>query len=95
MIPTIETIVEDLKAGKITASQAVSWLHQHAQGTASELRDMFAGFALQGMLCNGFMPAQVLRNGVPRASYTEAAYELADAMLKAREPQNCLTKEKS
>lgn len=96
MIPTIEQIVEDLKAGTITASQAVTWLHQHAQGAANELRDMFAGLALQGMLCNGFMPSEVSQHGRIPYDYPGAAYEMADAMLKAREPQHCSlpTKEK-
>jgi hypothetical protein len=43
------------------------------------LRDWFAGQALAGMLCHGFMP------GYPNEikwNYPAKAYELADLMLK-------------
>jgi len=42
VIPTIETICEDLKAGKITVQQAIAWLYQHAEGAANEQRDFLA-----------------------------------------------------
>lgn len=48
-------------------------------------RDWFAGMALQGMLCNGFMPNQYLRGGnTPDWDYVTASYAMADAMLKER-----------
>lgn len=43
------------------------------------LRDYFAAAALQGMLCNGFMPV----NFADR-NYIGAAYAMADAMLAER-----------
>jgi hypothetical protein len=79
MIPTIEQIVEDLLAGTITKQQAVGWLHQHAEGAANDMRDMFAGAALQG-LCGGTPGAHL----VPPNAAT-LAYEYADAMLAARD----------
>ena len=45
------------------------------------LRDYFAGQALAGMLCNGYMP------GVDRMPMAMAAYELADKMLAERAKQ--------
>lgn len=47
------------------------------------LRDYFASAALQGMLCNGFIPSTVSQHGCVPFDYPGAAYELADAMLKA------------
>ena len=52
MIPSIETIVEDLVAGKITKSQAVTWLSAHAEYAARDLRDDFAAAALQGLVAS-------------------------------------------
>jgi hypothetical protein len=50
VIPTIETIVEDLAAGKITKQQAIQWLQQHAEDAGRDMRDEFAANALQGLL---------------------------------------------
>lgn len=78
MIPSIETIVEDLAAGTITKAQAITWLYMHAEGAANDLRDMFAGQALAGWRAN------------PNGKYTthadaaEEAYRYADAMLTER-----------
>lgn len=85
MIPTIETICEDLKAGTITVQQAIGWLYMHAEGATSELRDHFAANALT--LGGEFF--HILGNGcnTPK-TVSEAAYQIADAMLKAREPQH-------
>lgn len=80
MIPTIETICEDLAAGKISVQQAIAWLHQHASGAANELRDYFAAKAMQANLTR-LDPEQ----GYVMASECKYAYEWADAMLKARE----------
>lgn len=49
------------------------------------LRDYFAAAALQGMLCNGFMPSEVSQHGHTPYDYPGAAYEIADAMLKRRD----------
>jgi hypothetical protein len=84
VIPTIETICEDLAAGKITVQQAIAWLHQHAEGAANDLRDHFAGIALPGLLvrswedASGKVPANV------HELWANAAYKLADEMLKRR-----------
>ena len=83
MIPTIEQIIEDVIAGTITKSQAINWLYQHAEGSANELRDHFAGLAMQGgVKWNkehgdefGYIPAYDVANG---------AYRYADAMIKRR-----------
>lgn len=50
------------------------------------LRDYFAAHALQGMLCNGFMPHSVRPDSlvVQKYDYVAAAYVLADQMLEAR-----------
>lgn len=45
------------------------------------LRDWFAGQALSGMLCNGFMPK---RPSEIAWDYPAKAYELADLMLAER-----------
>jgi len=84
MIPTIEQIVEGVKDGSITASQAVSWLHQHAEGAANDLRDGFAMAALPGLLVRRWEDAS---GSVPKdvhAQWANAAYLLADAMMLRR-----------
>ena len=93
MIPSIETTVEDLAAGRITKSQAVSWLYAHAEGAANELRDIFAAAALKGYSAN----ARVMNKAIdewddgkgPRPTciaefLAGLSYEVADAMLEAR-----------
>lgn len=72
MIPTIETIVEDLLAGKITTATAVNWLNQHAEDAGYEMRDSFACAALAGL------------NPMSAESMAADAYAVADAMLFAR-----------
>ena len=74
MIPTIETIVDDLAAGLITKHQAVTWLHAHAEDGGSDLRDHFAAQALIGW--------GEYEGTVHEAA--KAAYKMADAMMKAR-----------
>lgn len=94
MIPSIETIVEDLLAGKIAKSQAVTWLYAHAEGAANDLRDHFAAAALQGYSSN----ARVMDKAInewddgrgPRPTciaefLAGLSYEVADMMLEARE----------
>ena len=82
MIPDIETIVEDLIAGKITKSQAVSWLHQHAEDAVYTLRDEFAAKAACGILAGWNISA-------PDCTFNPTAvanrsFLIADAMLEAR-----------
>ena len=76
MIPTIETIVEDLADGTITKQQAIAWLHAHAEDAVSDLRDHFAALAMQGMLANKW--------NANYAEWADHAYQMADAMLAAR-----------
>jgi hypothetical protein len=48
------------------------------------LRDWFAAMALQGMLCDGFIPNQAgVKQEDPKA-FSKAAYKMADAMLGER-----------
>ena len=46
-------------------------------------REYFAGLAMQGMLCNGFIPNIVGPDGSTLQSYNyaECAFRMADAML--------------
>lgn len=90
MIPTIETIVEGVKDGSIDPSQAVAWLHVHAESAARDLRDDFAMSALQGLLPSVEMYSkELVRQGKPDVSLTQfmsvMAYAYADAMLAARQ----------
>lgn len=55
MIPTIETIVEQLLAGECTKSQAINWLHMHAEDAGRDLRDEFAGQALAGLFADALI----------------------------------------
>lgn len=47
------------------------------------LRQWYAGLAMQGMLCNGFIPNIVGPDGSTLQSdnYAECAFRMADAML--------------
>ncbi len=88
MIPTIEQIVEDLAAGKVSKSQAVSWLQQHAAGTVDELRDAYAMAILQGELAaqdarNDGKGTEVLTPDTMDA-FAARCFAMADVMLKAR-----------
>lgn len=51
-----------------------------------ELRDHFAAAALQGMLCNGFIPSCAQPEGsiLQKYDYPAIAYMLADQMLEKR-----------
>lgn len=82
MIPSIETICEDLAAGLITVQQAIGWMNAHASGAANELRDHFAGLAMQGILA-GDHP--ISHDPDPLPTIARVAYEQADAMLEARD----------
>ncbi len=82
MIPQIEDIVLALLAGKMSKSEALSYLDSHIEmareeGDAQALRDHFAGLAMQTLVG--------MQNGCGSAECaSEAAYLQADAMLKAR-----------
>lgn len=89
MIPTIETICEDLAAGKITVQQAIGWLYVHAEGATNGLRDHFAAAALTGFCANSYSDG--VQKPLSLASVkemAEIAFSQADAMLAAREPQS-------
>lgn len=80
MIPTIETIVEDVLAGRITRQQAIEWLHQHAEQAGRDLRDEFAVMALTAA-------AQDERDNPTSKTYEAVAiraYHYADAMIAQR-----------
>jgi hypothetical protein len=80
VIPSIETIVSDLKEGKISTALAVTMLHRHAADAYRDLRDEFAGLALQGYVAHQgftFYPLEDARR----------AYGWADAMLLERAAQ--------
>ena len=51
-------------------------------GTGMELRDYFAAKAMQGMLANPKLQAQIIKVG--QSWIEESAWAVADAMLKAR-----------
>lgn len=81
MIPAIEQIIEDLINNTISISQAITWLHQHTEDAHRDLRDEFAGQALNGLMAGGY----------PNAAASDAlpgiAYDVADKMMKARKKQ--------
>jgi hypothetical protein len=53
--------------------------------TGMDLRDYFAAAALQGLLSNPKLQAQILNTGGAWGSWVpESAYGWADAMMKAR-----------
>lgn len=87
MIPTIETIVEDLAAGTITKQQAIAWLHEHASVAVNELRDSFAMMVIQGLIAHhgdaGWNHEGAIQS---MRGAADTAYEYADAMLAARKP---------
>ena len=53
--------------------------HWQEENQGMTLRDYFAARALQGMLASGNLPKTM-----PDADIAECSYNLADAMLKAR-----------
>ena len=76
MIPSIETIAEDLAAGRITTAQAIAWLYQHAEGATDDLRDHDAAQALIANHSDG--------NYSSPEDTANWCYSMADAMLEAR-----------
>jgi hypothetical protein len=89
MIPTIEQIIEDLMAGTINKSLAIVWLHAHAEGAANDLRDHFAGLAMQAMTSDIKRVISLCDEAKrQKHSYAEEvalqSYVLSDEMLKER-----------
>ncbi len=74
MIPSIEDILADLMNGRMTFATAKAYIEQHLQLAQdnTDLRDHFAAKAMQGLLA---------KNG---SCHPADAYDMADAMLKAR-----------
>jgi len=78
VIPTIETIVEDLMEGKITKQQALAWLYQHAEDACASLRDDFAASVI------GSLVVSDIRQDFTTEQDATYAYSVADAMMDAR-----------
>lgn len=78
MIPTIETIVEDLLSGAITKQQAIGWLYQHAEDAGFSLRDEFAASVIGHLVCSE------MRQDFTTENDARYAYDVADAMIAAR-----------
>jgi hypothetical protein len=58
---------------------------KNAPGYEMTLRDIFAGYALQGLLANPKLQEQILKNGGAHGGWIEdSAYAFADAMLEKR-----------
>jgi len=58
---------------------------KNAPGYEMTLRDIFAGYALQGLLANPKLQEQILKGGGARSGWIEeSAYAFADAMLEKR-----------
>lgn len=74
MIPSIETICEDLAAGRITVQQAIEWMNAHASGAANELRIALAMAAMQGQIASNW--------DVQKEIIAEWSFAMADEMMK-------------
>ena len=94
MIPTIEQIIEDLLAGTITKSKAVTWLHQHAEGANDELRNHFAGLICASMVStirtdDDYYRAKACAENMGFKGLSDwfafDSYEQADALIKAKD----------
>lgn len=87
MNPSQKTKADAGETSKPTAGNVPVSITKNGELVTISLRDYFAAKALQGMLCNGFMPDQIAQNKDRTFDYTKAAFALADKMLKAREQQ--------
>ena len=85
MIPSIETIVEGVAEGKISTSQAVTWLHMHAEDAARTLRDDFAAAAIPGVMAVVLKAAEFGGKTPSEEEMAGYAYKFADAMLVERD----------
>lgn len=84
MMPTIETIVEDVMIGTISKPQAVGLLHQHAADACRTLRDDFAAAAIGSIVRLNTEITKRQKTFFPTPEMAKAAYEIADAMLLER-----------
>lgn len=73
-IPSIETIVEDAVAGKISTGEAITWLYQHSQDAHQTLTDYFAGLSIGSLVAQGKTAEQVALE----------SYGIASEMMKVR-----------
>lgn len=82
MIPDINQIIDGLLSGQYSREQALAWLDQHMKlaSESDDLRDHFAGLAMQG-----FAASESEGSGHwISATAADRAYEWADAMLARR-----------
>lgn len=85
MIPAIEDILQMLLDGNINKKQALLWIDQHMENMAdgaADLRDHFAGLAMQGICCSKDEAGTLVNHGYDWIA--SESYKIADAMLKAR-----------
>lgn len=93
MIPSIETIIEDLMAGSIKKHQAITWLLQHSENANQDLRDFFASGVCAAMVStirtdDDYYRAKTCATNMGFNGLSDwfafDSYKQADAMLKAR-----------
>lgn len=83
MIPSIEDIFHMLSEGRLSFDEAEQYVREHLRLAANnevELRDMFAGTAMNAGLLNSSLPVSAEH----AALHAKRAYQQADAMLEAR-----------
>jgi hypothetical protein len=85
MIPDVKAILEMLEADQCSKGQALAWLEEHMRMEREtymlDLRDDFAGKALQGMMTQW----AVADNELPEyRDCAKAAYAIADRMIEVR-----------
>lgn len=84
MIPSIETIINNLLDGIYSKAEALQWIMKHKELARNEgaeidgLRDHFAAQALP------FCLAEFGGNSDDQQEYHIAAYQIADKMIKQR-----------
>lgn len=86
MIPTIDQILAEVKAGTLEIGQASRWMNQHMESFASEmgmwnLRDHFAGIILGRMLAKHQTTPY---SPDTRDALATECYYMADGMIKMR-----------
>ena len=75
--------------------KAYPFIHKHptsgqtSMAEGMDLRDYFAGLAMQGLLANPKLADEIRKQGGAYSGWIEdSAYSWADAMMKAREVKN-------
>lgn len=85
MIPTIEDIFHSLSQGNMAFDEAEMYVREHIRLAANnevELRDMFAGRAMQELLHQEDLGPYFI--DTRKLAVARQAYIMADAMLEAR-----------